>query len=181
MRADLTVLTASVGARATKLEEAVASVADQTLPPRTHKIGLDLEREGAPTILNRLLGDVETEWVMVLDDDDVLLPNHIETVWEQRHRATVTYSYCENEGRVFPWYNEPFSPVHFLTRCTVAHTAMTRAATIRAVDGWRHVPGYDYDLWRRLFSAGATFRSIPEKTWVYRLNGNNQSWGEESA
>jgi hypothetical protein len=168
---NVTVLTASIPERASKLAEAIACVTAQTEPPASHLIGIDHAREGAPVVLNELLAAVGTEWVMVLDDDDLLDKNHLEVVTEDcRVGVDVVYSYCRTTGRPYKFYNQPFSVEGLMGRSVVSHTALVRTDLLCAHGGWENTVGYDWELWKGLARAGARFQTVPYVTWTYRLD-----------
>lgn len=173
---NVTVLTASIPQRASMLAEAIQSVCEQSQPPFAHLVAVDVCRLGAPMMLNRLLDAVATEWLMVLDDDDLLDPHHLKTLVGNSVDADVVYSYCRTEGRPFEQYNQPFDALMLEHRSVVSHTALVRTSCVREVGGWHRERGYDWDLWKRIRGEGATFRSVPEVTWTYRLLGGNESW-----
>lgn len=176
----VTVLTPTIPERIAMLEQAMASVDLQTIPVAEHLIGVDEHRVGGGAVLSHLLRDVKTEWLMVLDDDDLLDPNHLETLDDHLEGADVVYSYCRTEGRSYTHYNQPFDLDNLYSNSVVSHNALVRTAWARLVDGWRPIRGYDLDLWRRIADRGAIFRSVPEITWTYRLLGGNESQGEVS-
>src|ERR1017187_9001786 len=80
----ITVITASMPGRASLLAETVQSVADQTVAPFAHLIRIQAPPKLGPAHScanhNALLGMVETEWLAGIDDDDLLLPNHIQVL-----------------------------------------------------------------------------------------------------
>ena len=80
---DITVITATIPGRDLLLQRAVNSVKAQTLQPERHAIMLDQHKAGGAAILDLLLAEVTTEYVAVLDDDDELLPNHLELCYSK--------------------------------------------------------------------------------------------------
>ena len=171
----VTVLTASIPERLDKLCEAVASVNRQIVRPKAHLIGVDHARRGAPAVLNELAGCADSEWLMVLDDDDVLYPNHLLALLDESDDVDVVYSSCVWVGREFAQYNRPFDRELLKRKSVVSHTAMFRRDLWAKVEGWRSEWGYDWRFWPRLSQAGARFHHVNEKTWEYRLTGGNQS------
>lgn len=65
------------------VDRAVASVHAQTLQPNTIRVLADTKLEGAAATRNRALLDVDTPWVAFLDDDDEMLPQHLERLWQR--------------------------------------------------------------------------------------------------
>ena len=174
------VLTATIPHRRDMLAEAVNSVVKQHSPgvEVEHLISTDHDQEGAGPLLNRMLGMTDAEYVMVLDDDDLIDRDHIATVVPHAHQADVIYSLPRVEGGEFTQYHEPFDPVQLARgRNVVSHTALMRAEMIRQVGGWAPVRHFDLDLFCRLEAAGAEFLQLPTVTWTYRLHGSNWSHG----
>lgn len=176
----VTVLTASLPQRAEMLAEARASVKAQTHSAMDvqHLVGIDDEREGAGVVLNDLLTMATGEWLMVLDDDDLLDPEHIATALAMAEGFDVVYTMPRVEGGTFGQYHIPFD-ARYLERGinVVSHTALVRTSMVKAIGGWHNVRGFDLDLFQRLSLAGARFRQVPEVTWTYRLHGSNWSHG----
>jgi glycosyltransferase involved in cell wall biosynthesis len=174
----VSVLTASLPSRNAMLAEAKASVMAQTYRNVEHLIGVDIEREGAGAVLNRLLSCASGDYVMVLDDDDLLNPNHIDWLLSGVATHDVVYSLPKVMGGSFTQYAAPFdrSQLDAGHNC-VSHTALMRSAMVREVGGWNDVRHFDLDLFQRLAAHGAEFLQIPEVTWTYRLHGSNWSHG----
>lgn len=81
------------------LERALRSVELQTFTPRI-VIAADAERRGAAWARNEGLRQVTTRYVAWLDDDDELLPRHVEKLRRaiRRSGADMVYSYPEFVG-----------------------------------------------------------------------------------
>lgn len=173
----ISVLTAALPERTEMLQEAIASVRAQTFGAVEHLYALDLEHQGAGPVLNRLLEEAAGEWVMVLDDDDLLDPNHLDVCHQHFPDHDVVYSLPRVEGAVFRQYDEPFNPAVLAVRNIVSHTALMRTNMVRALGGWNPVRWFDWDLFTRLDSVGAEFHQVPEVTWTYRIHGRNWSQG----
>jgi glycosyltransferase involved in cell wall biosynthesis len=82
------------------LARAVASVKDQTLPPAELRIQVDRDRRGAAWCRNEALARVDTAFVAWLDDDDTLLPDHVQTLVDGHNEtgADLVFSYAEFIG-----------------------------------------------------------------------------------
>ena len=171
----VSVLTASIPERHGKLMEAVYSVNEQIVRPQAHLIGVDHARRGAPVVLNELAATAASEWLMVLDDDDVLYPDHLLALLDESDDSDVVYSSCRWVGRSFTQYNQPFDRNLLKRKSVVSHTAMFRREWWEKVDGWVSEWGYDWRFWQRLSQAGASFHHVDKVTWEYRLTGGNQS------
>ena len=173
----VTVITATLPDRRDLLREAVESVRKQTLQPEDHLIGVDYKQTGGHRVRNLLASAVNTKWLHVLDDDDVLFPEHLEKLMAASAEADVVYSWCQSEGDDFQLYNRPFDPELLRTTSIVAHNALVRTDLVLDIGGWEQEKGYDWRFWIRALDAGARFVCVPEKTWLYRLN---TSWKHES-
>lgn len=176
----VSVLTPSMPQRREMLEEAVRSVLQQHCHgiEVEHLFATDVDAEGAGVLLNRMLTVVDSDAVMVLDDDDLLDPHHIATVAGHLEGADVVYTLPRVTGGTFTQYEEPFDARMLAAgRNVVSHTALMRTEMVRQVGGWRPVRAFDLDLFRRLEAAGAEFRQLRLVTWTYRLHGENWSHG----
>lgn len=180
---EITVITPTMPHRADMLAECVASVEAQTLPAVAHLIGVDPGDGQVPT-QNRLWPQVETEWIQVLADDDLLYPDHLHRLAGRTqlaateppfHEPDIVYSYCAVEGRPGWNPNVPFEE----SRLQIPATALIRRSLVEELGGWQ-LPGdgnfEDHDFWHRATEAGATFACLQAITWTYRFHGDNLSW-----
>lgn len=81
MNNDIAVCIPSIPVRREMLARAVCSVGAQTLKPNAIHIASDIHRQGAPKTRQRALDAVDpaiSPWVAFLDDDDEMLPEHLE-------------------------------------------------------------------------------------------------------
>lgn len=163
--------------------EAFTSVARQTMQPDTIILVNDLERAGAGRTRMKLLRMVETEWLAWCDSDDMLLPSHLEKL----------YNCAQETGAVFvnAWFNAPHDPLgHFgkpLDPCNMHHTTITfmvktelaQEAGFReslkdspfSEEDWFHISKIA-DL---CCERGLVMSHLPEKTWWWRQQGQNTS------
>lgn len=174
----IAVITPAVPERYDMLREAMDSVRGQTLPAFLHLVGVDFERAGLSEMLNRLAGAAiacGAEWVLELDDDDLLDDTHLATLAAHAHEADIIYSYCRVLGR--DWDpNAPFDADRLLEQNYIPSNALIRASLIAELDGWKSGRGHeDWDFWLRALHSGARFLSVPEVTWTYRFHGDNMS------
>lgn len=175
---EITVITASLPDRVAQREECIRSVAAQIIKPADHLIAIDYQKIGGWRPRNVLASQVETKWTQLLDDDDLLLPNHLATMLEHCDGADVIYSYATVVGDpAFNLYNRPFDPNHLRQSSIVSHVAMVRTELILDLGGFDNEQGYDWKFWIRALDVGAKFVSVPETTWIYRLN---PEWHHES-
>ncbi len=166
------VVTAAIPERFGLLREALDSVAAQTLRPDEHIVVVDYDRRDTAQTLNRALAAVTSEWVAVLDDDDLLYPSHLEVLLGACANADVVYSYCDCDFGIN--VNRPFDPVALRVGNYIPTTALIRTATLRKVGGWPDEREQDWHLWLRLVDAQARFVHVPTVTWRYRRHGGPQ-------
>lgn len=192
----ITVAIPSIPGRSYSLAKAVESAAMQTRPPDAILIIVDHQRHGAYWARNAALDQITTEWVAWLDDDDVLLPNHLE-VCEQAARETgadLVYPGMIVEGGRDPLatpvngvlrdpFGVPFGPEQEHHLRTVGNfipvTNLMRTGLAVAAGGFpkprseEFAQEEDYGLLLRLLDAGAMFAHAPVRTWRYRIHGGN--------
>jgi len=187
---NVTVITPSIPDRVDKLMECMVSVANQTEPASAHLVRIQSPRDGRLSSAhisdqrNALLSAVQTEWVATLDDDDLMLPDHLaQLATKAEPGVDVIYSLAvdtppERCFDVSEWEPEYLAGVlegDNLFPTTVA----VRTSTLVALGGWAswddHIGGFqtgvqyeDWDLWRRMARAGCSFRHVPAETWIYR-------------
>jgi hypothetical protein len=97
---NVTVCVPTIPGRERLLARALASVDAQTARPRRILVVADTERRGAAWTRNRLLRQVRTSWVAWLDDDDELLPDHLQVLIDAANdsHADLVYSNPEVVG-----------------------------------------------------------------------------------
>src|ERR1019366_7731644 len=95
----IAVITPTKPNRAQLLEECRASVREQTRAADTHAVAIDGTLEGPSAVRNRLILELppEYDWVAFLDDDDVMLPDHLKVLSSASEGADVIYSLCQIE------------------------------------------------------------------------------------
>jgi glycosyltransferase involved in cell wall biosynthesis len=171
---------------------ALDSVWNQTLQPW----GVIIEwakGDNAAIVRNRALAAVRTTWVAWLDDDDEMLPNHLQVCMDEAARtgADLVYPGMEIIGRDDPlavsvggkWIN-PFGvtfgqeqEMHLRHQGNfIPVTYVVRTDLVRQVGGFpdpvERVPE-DHGLLIRLLDAGARFHHIPVRTWRYHVHDAN--------
>lgn len=160
------VVTAAIPERLDLLAEAMESVRQQTVQPVEHVIVIDYAHEGTAETLNKALRAVTAEWVAVLDDDDVLYPNHLEMLLGASRFADVVYSNFDCDWNLNCY--RPFKPVALREENFIPTTALVRTSKLKEVGGWPHERLQDWALWLRILDAQGRFASVPAKTWRYR-------------
>jgi hypothetical protein len=175
---DVTVITAARPDRKDFLNEAIESVGAQNHPVKYHLIGIDHQRQGPVAIRNQLLRGVETEWVAILDDDDVLLPNHFEEMAKVEDTSDFIYTYSKVTGRDAV-FNSQFDPERLRWGNYIPITVAIRMSKLNEVGGqFPDARLEDWALWVKLLDAGARFTCVPVVTWVYRFHGDNRTFTE---
>lgn len=188
---DVTVVIPHIPIRRTELGNAITSITAQTRQPSEIIVATDARREGAAATRNRALSRVTTPWVAFLDDDDTLLPHHLETLIAHAREtgADVVYPGCHVVnpalgGRISlrdEWgrFGRPFDPELLRERSYIPVTSLVRTGLAqRASFGPPAGVTTDYEDWGfyvRLMDLGAMFSHVPVITWVWNHNGNNTS------
>lgn len=186
MSADVTVVIPTIPPRARLLQRALASVYAQTLTPRTVIIQTDLDREGSAVTRNRALDQVRTEWVAFLDDDDELLPHHLERLATEAERAgaDVVYPLPQVIGpdgqeipRRFEFGGGPdFDGPALERQSYITVSSLVRAGLARHVGGFEFTHSSsglndDHGFYLRLYRAGALFAHVHEPTFIWHHHG----------
>jgi len=169
---DLTLVTVTHPDRRRMLPDLLGTVCQQTVLPDAHLIVWD-DGSGFVATVNRAVSMVKTGWFCLADDDDLLLPDHVETLTGSLD-ADVVWTWCEVTGR--DWNpNSGYLPGVLQERNYIPSNHAFRTGLFCDLGGYRPSVHPDHDLLRRAESAGATFLNIPKVTWVYRFHGGNMS------
>jgi glycosyltransferase involved in cell wall biosynthesis len=170
------------------LKRALESVTRQTRQPDELLVMNDLQRHGSAKNRNRGVVAANTEWVALLDSDDVLRPDHLGLLVEHATRtgADLVYPWYDKIGAFDIWANRFRRPFHSeaLRRGNfIAVTVLVKTRLLLSVGGFKDdlelAPGRsacdEWGTWLRLLDAGARFEHLPEKTWVWHCHrGNTQ-------
>jgi len=167
------VLTPTLGERESLLEECKASVRAQTVPVQ-HLIAVDEDREGPSVIRNRLAEQTDAEWLLPLDDDDLLDPEAVHLLLSAAGGSDVVYPWCRVTGS--SWSpNRLFTAKTLESHNYIPVTALIRRSLWEKVK-WRVAPhSEDWIFWRDCVKAGAKFTCIPEVLWTYRIGESGTS------
>lgn len=162
----ITVVTPTVSSREALLEECHRSVEALGLP---HLIEIDVDGAGPAAVRNRLVEQVRTEWVVFLDDDDLLYPNYVDAVRPHLAESDVVYTAWRLTGATDPHPLPRFDPVWLRQHNTIPVTACVRTEAFRAVGGFpTDAELEDHALWLNLLDAGHRFTYTPVIAWHYR-------------
>jgi glycosyltransferase involved in cell wall biosynthesis len=187
---DITVLIPHIPVRLDSLARAVKSVALQTRRPSTIHTEVDINKTGSAATRNRGLLSVRTKWVAFLDDDDEMMPQHLEVLLNHAVEtgADVVYSGCYvvgPKGEDVPLIDEwgrfgcEFDGDLLREKSYIPVTSLVNADLSRnALFGPPIGLISDYDDWGfylRLLDIGAKFSHIPVKTWIWNHHGKNTS------
>lgn len=196
MSVPITVLTPTIPGRTGLLARNIDSVYGQTLKVETQLVHCQPPVPGmngtqhCAIMLNELLTAVKTEFVLILHDDNYLLPFHVEELWP----------YCENADFVYSWdashnrnrYNMNGFSGELVQQTFAQHNpvdasgVIIRTQLLRICGGWPtewegdhwkaggHFAGMrqnteDWAIHYRLAVAHARFVCVPWPTWVYGL------------
>jgi hypothetical protein len=110
-----------------------------------------------------------------VDDDDLLLPHHVETLTGNLSGADIVWTWTEVRGR--SWNpNAAYTPGRLSHENYIPSNMAMRTGLWRELGGYRSGPQHpDWDMLQRCENSGATFVNVPEITWVYRFHGQNMS------
>ena len=169
------------------------SVQTQTLPPDAIIIPSDIAGNGAAVTRQAGLELVDTEWTAFLDDDDEMLPVHLERLMSHalNTESDMVWSWFSAVGGSDPFphfMGKPFDPEN-PHQTTITTLVRTKAA--RAVGGFlwsdqseQFDPGLDADGNRggedflfaiRMARAGYVLSPLAERTWLWHHDSNNTS------
>jgi hypothetical protein len=173
-RVSLTLVTATLPSRSSLLREMLESVTEQSVAPACHIVMRDDGRGFVDTV-NRAVSLVDTEFFCLVDDDDLLLPGHVETLTKGSPFSDIVWTWCEVQGR--KWNpNSGYKRGRLSQENYIPSNMAMRTGLWRELGGYRHGPEHpDWDMLQRCENYGATFVNIPEVTWVYRFHGKNMS------
>ena len=170
----VTVVTPTIPGRETLLDECRASVQAQTVPV-DHLVYLDEGRVGPQAARNSLVEQVDTEWILPLDDDDLLDPDCIETLLDEAEDGEIVYPWvrCDPENAQMSMIvNKLFDPQALFRLNFIPCTALIKTDVFRMLGGYRQEPLEDWRLWQRAWLHGVRFRCVPEVKWTYRFKVN---------
>ena len=184
----VTVITAVIPPRAAFLQRSITSVAEQIRRPDAHIVQVDHHRAGGPATLDAAIAAGSTDLVAILDDDDELLPRHLE-VCVGAMEATgadlvypwFRYSSTGDGGHLERWRGVPWVqgrphqvPITWVARRDAVLDAggFSGGFDPRSydVDEQGNRIGYDFHLIRKLDAAGADIRHVDEVTWIYHVH-----------
>lgn len=196
MTPDITVVIPTIAPRAALLHEAITSVQRQRLLPVDLLVSRDKHREGAAATRARGAAEVKSGWTAFLDDDDLMLPHHLEALaaCQVVTGADYVYSYytvMDEQGKLHPNVDplgnfgmafDPASPrqttITILVRTELAQRFPFHEPTEGVpygADGRRLNSGEDWQFTLDCVAAGAKIVHLPMHTWLWRHHSGNTS------
>jgi glycosyltransferase involved in cell wall biosynthesis len=187
---DITVAIPTIPQRRSRLRQAITSVAVQNYPAAALSIAYDLKGEGSAATRNRALQAVQTKWVAFLDDDDTLLPNHLELLakGQEESGADVVYGLPRVIGpngqvktRHWQWGGpEEFDPdllrkYSYITVSSLVRTDFAKDAGFVFKDAGNGESYDDHGFYLGLLNLGAKFHHIHQETFIWNHHGLNTS------
>lgn len=180
----VTVVIPSIPPRGHLLQRALKSVWNQTSPVDAIVVAYDNHKEGA--WVNRWNGaqSVRTKWTAFLDDDDELMPNHIEHLMycAQATDADMVWGWFEVAGGIDPWPHYRGKQYDPKQPHVVPITYMVKTELLLATPGFSADPlntgawdVQDQPVVDELFRNGAKLYADPATTWIWHHDSGNTS------
>ena len=168
---DITVVIPSMPERADFLTQAQDSVYAQSLQPKETIWKVTEKRRGEfVRLTNELVQQVSTDWWVLLCDDDLFDPDHLETLAAQFGEADIVYSWARVEGYNVSW-QRPFDAEDLRRGNYIPGSAAAiRTRLWELLGGYRDVIMEDWDFWVRALESGAEFRCVERATWTHRYS-----------
>lgn len=162
------------------LVEAIGSINAQTRAPDDIVVGVDSRHYGEVANMNRLMAATDCEWVAFLHDDDIWLPNHLETVEKHFSYADVVVSRFDMVNRPWstmePWH-ENFDDLRVTNWIgSPSMVAVRKEAWGQWCNPYDQFRWVDWANYNRMLESGARFIDTGEVTTLYRFMGGNGSW-----
>lgn len=171
------------------LERAVRSVEAQTVQADQLVVQIDEHSEGASATRTRGMLHVETEWTAFLDDDDELLPQHIQFLTDRadEHGLDMCWGWYTVVGGTDPFpihQGKQYDPTsaHIFPITILARTSMLHRAA-EDMGGFQPDPYgtgnwgiQDQPVWDHMIvTQGAKHMAFPDITWLWHHHGRNTS------
>jgi hypothetical protein len=168
----------SIPPRGKLLKRALTSVQVQTHPVDQINIAYDTSREGAGATRNRAKNSLTTDYIAFLDDDDEMLPHHIEVLLGhiEYHQADVAFSWFTVVGGTDPFPDNRWKEFDPASPHTFGITALVRREVAQSLDFeppstlWE-AGGEDWTWWTTLAKNGAKFVNTSDITWRWHHHG----------
>lgn len=172
MNESVAVITPTLPSRKGLLRDAEESVAAQTVPVE-HRVKADVGGEGPAAIRNQLAQQTSADWLLPLDDDDILYPDAVQVLLSRAGDADIVYPWCHVDEGLSVLVNKLWNRVALHRMNYIPVTALIRRDVFMMLGGYRRVPLEDWDLWRRAWLHGCRIKCVPEVLWHYRRHNTN--------
>lgn len=174
-------ITPTIPERSELLREARDSVAAQTFAVVEHLVEVDTDGDGPSVLRNRMADRARGDWLLPLDDDDLLDVDYVETVAPHlSDDVDIVYTWCRVDGLPDWTPNRLFNDALLLKGNFIPVTACLRRSLVLELGGWpeppeRLQPGEDWELYKLALGAGAVFKLVPEVVWTYRVQPGSRN------
>lgn len=121
--------------------------------------------------LNAALAEVQTDWIWILDIDDVAYPDALSDI-DEGTADVFQMGFLRSDGETH--VPSPLDLLQLDERNGLVAGSMVRTEAIRGVGGFRDVALQDWDLWSRLAEAGAFFAFSDRPRFLYRRHANTR-------
>lgn len=188
MAFDVTVVMPHIPTRKTEFARALHSVAMQTQQPVGIVIATDYDHVGSAATRNNALLRSYSTWTAFLDDDDEMMPEHLESLVKcaVETNSDVVYSGCKvlRNGQSIPvideWgrFGKAFDPELLKAGSYIPVTSLVRTSHAKAYGGFNHQYHDTYDDWcfyLSLLQHGSVFTHLPLVTWIWNHHDGNTS------
>jgi hypothetical protein len=173
----ITVVTPTIAPRAALLAMAAESVYVQDLSAFEHIIEEDRAHVGAPLTRHAGLMRVDTAWTAFLDDDDLLMPQHLEHLYA--HAVETGADYVYSWFQTLPDGCDPFPSTHFTEPYDPANPVATTITVLVRTELAQEVgfsndnqnpreSGEDWAFQMGCQAAGGKISHLVERTWYWR-------------
>lgn len=178
MTSSVDVITPTMQGRERILQDAVASVKTQTVPVNAHLIAMDKNHIGPGLLRNEIVRGSKAEWLVFLDDDDLLDPDFVEQHLQHAHATGADLVYSNH--RYPPEYKGwrpvvmEFNETRLRQSNYISVTVLLRTAMFDRVGGFPAEHSFSHEdwwLWLSLLDAKARFSYLPRTCWTYRVHG----------
>lgn len=147
---------------------AFESASDQTLPPAEIHVMIDRYGDGEIHMRNALLDSVCTEWVAWLDDDDEMLPQHLESL-ASLIAPGVDLIYSDYETRGAKYVANFIEPAYL---CRTQSMLSAGGFPEPESRDWPYRYG-DWGMLAKMLNRGYHFRKFHGVTWRKYIHDSN--------
>ena len=176
------------------LNEALASVWNQTRPVDEVHVAVDTGKRGAWHTRQRALDAARANWVAFLDSDDLWAVNYLERMlaFQEQTGADYLFAWFDTQYTMgadpLGHFGKPFNPAepHHTTMTVVVRRELAQAVGFTPPHPDDIVGGEDWRFTLGCVAAGAKIMHLPERLWYYRWWGGNTAgradqWGGRKA